>query len=187
MNPILTKAVIGAAVTGLGLIALGSALHVAGIRINTSPSIPVGVYWMTQRPIQVGEYVIFCPPNRPVFQDALARGYIHAGFCPGGLGYMMKKVVAARGDTVSFTPNGVQVNGEHLPYSKPQKRDGSGRALSGWRVNHVALNESELLLMTDQSVLSFDARYFGPINKNQVKAVVIPLMTCTYNPYLERN
>ena len=183
MNPILTKAVIGAAVTGLGLIALGGALHMAGIRINTSPSIPVGIYWMTQRPIQVGEYVIFCPPNRPVFQEAFARGYIHAGFCPGGLGYMMKKVLAARGDTVSFTPNGVRVNGEHLPYSKPQKRDGSGRALSGWRVNNVALNASELLLMTDQSVLSFDARYFGPINKNRVKAVVIPLMTSPSNPY----
>lgn len=177
----------GVAVMGLGLIALSGILHMIGIRINTSPSIPVGIYWMTQRPIQVGEYVIFCPPNRPVFQEALARGYIHAGFCPGGLGYMMKKVVAARGDTVSFTANGVQVNGEHLPYSKPKKRDASGRELSCWRVNHVALNESELLLMTDQSVLSFDARYFGPINKTQVKAVVIPLIAGPSNPHLERD
>ena len=187
MIPIVKKVVNGVAVASLGLIALGGMLHMAGIRINTSSSIPVGIYWMTKRPIQVGEYVIFCPPNRRVFQEALARHYIHAGFCSGRLGYMMKKVVAEAGDTVTSTPDGVLVNGEHLPYSEPKTRDDRGRALPNWRADHVSLNDSELLLMTDQSARSFDARYFGPISTSQVKAVVIPLMTWPLHPTIERN
>ncbi|HZZ03535.1 S26 family signal peptidase [Paraburkholderia sp.] len=39
------------------------------------------------------------------------------------------------------------------------------------------LGESELLLMTDRSATSFDARYFGPVTSAQVKAVIRPVWT----------
>ncbi|MBD4272924.1 conjugative transfer signal peptidase TraF, partial [Xanthomonas citri pv. citri] len=80
-------------------------------RLNTSKSIPLGLYWTSSAPVTKGEYVIFCPPQRPVFDDARERGYIGSGFCPGNYGYMMKRVLAAKGDTVSVTPQGVTVNG----------------------------------------------------------------------------
>jgi len=39
------------------------------------------------------------------------------------------------------------------------------------------LGPSELLLMTDVSPTSFDARYFGPIARDQVTAVIRPIVT----------
>jgi type IV secretory pathway protease TraF len=39
------------------------------------------------------------------------------------------------------------------------------------------LGESELLLMTDRSATSFDARYFGPITREHVKSVIRPVFT----------
>lgn len=173
--------------TGFVLIALGCLLYVAGLRINTSSSIPMGLYWMTKRPMVAGEYVIFCPPNQPVFQDALSRGYINAGFCPGGYGHMMKKIVATTGDTVSNTSDGVWINGERLSYSKPLLADSNGRVLPVWRIWHEAVKKSELLLMTDQSSLSFDARYFGFMTESQMNSVIKPLITWPSNPDLERD
>ena len=72
-------------------------------------------------------YVIFCPPKRDVFDVAKERGYIGAGFCPGGYGYMMKRVFAAKDDVVVVADDGVRVNGELLPFSAPLKSDKAGR------------------------------------------------------------
>ena len=33
----------------------------------------------------------------PVFDEARARGYIGAGFCAGGYGYLIKRIAALRG------------------------------------------------------------------------------------------
>ena len=187
MKFILKRVVIVITITGFSLIALGCLLYVAGLRINTSSSIRVGLYWMTNRPMVAGEYVIFCPPNQPVFQDALNRGYINAGFCSGGYGHMMKKIVATAKDTVSNTSDGVWVNGERLPYSKSRLADSIGRPLPVWRIWHETVPASELLLMTDQSSLSFDARYFGLLTESQMKSVVKPLITWPSNPDLERD
>jgi conjugative transfer signal peptidase TraF len=87
------------------------------------------LYWITDAPITKGAYVMFCPPERKVFVDAKERGYIDAGFCPGNFGHLMKKILAAKGDTIAVTPQGVTVNGEVLPYSKPVAEDGVGRPL----------------------------------------------------------
>ena len=46
----------GTAIVGSAFLALGMACSVAGARINTSRSIPVGLYWLTERPIAKGEY-----------------------------------------------------------------------------------------------------------------------------------
>ena len=75
----------------------------AGARINTTKSIPVGLYWTSSAPVEKGAYVLFCPPQAGVFDDAKARGYIGAGFCPGGYGYMMKRVLAAKDDAVTVS------------------------------------------------------------------------------------
>lgn len=159
------------------ILAATLALYLSGVRINTSKSIPLGLYWMAQRTVLKGDYVLFCPPQRPLFKEALARGYIHAGFCPGGYGYMMKQVLATESDTVSFTPDGVWVNGKRLAYSVPLRVDLVHRTLPQLKATSQILHAEELLLMTDQSELSFDARYFGLLPKSQVKAVILPIFT----------
>src|SRR5690606_1210198 len=128
------------------------------IRINTSNSIPNGVYWSSNDEILKGRYVIFCPKVGKVFREALYQGIISKGFCPGSFGYLMKQVAAVEGDVVSSTTEGVFVNGHLLPFSTPKAVD-----LPQWRVKHYHLKTNELLLMTDQNAWSFDGRYFGLI------------------------
>ena len=166
----------GTAIVGSAFLALGMACSVAGARINTSRSIPVGLYWLTERPIEKGVYVLLCPPPGNVFDEAKQRGYFSAGFCPGDYEYLMKKVLAAKKDKVSISDDGVRVNGELLPFSSPLIADKQGRPLPVLR-GEYELGAADLLLMTDVSPLSFDSRYFGLVKRAQIKAVIRPVFT----------
>ncbi|MCZ2328965.1 conjugative transfer signal peptidase TraF [Bartonella sp. F02] len=177
MNHILKRFTIGVAVACFLIFGLGVILSIIGIRVNTTPSIPVGIYWASKDPIEKGSYVMFCPPPVSVFALAKEWGYIASGFCSGGYGYMMKKVVAAKEDILTVTPNGILVNGHLLPHSKLYIADENGRSLPRYQVNNYTLDDSELLLMSDINDLSFDGRYFGPINRSQIKTVIRPLIT----------
>ena len=85
---------------------------------------------MTEAPIEKGSLVIFCPTDTAIFRQAKARGYIGAGFCPGGTGYMIKKIMAAANDRVEFSGAGVWGNGTLLPNSTPMDKDAETRPLS---------------------------------------------------------
>lgn len=158
-----------------GVVAGG--VYSAGGRLNTSKSLDLGLYWVVDAPITKGAYVMFCPPERKVFFEAKERGYIDAGFCPGNFGHLMKKILAAKGDTVAVTAQGVTVNDQVLPYSKPIAIDGIGRPLPVLSSERYTLGESELLPMSDRSPTSFDGRYFGPITRGQVTSVIRPVLT----------
>jgi conjugative transfer signal peptidase TraF len=147
-----------------------------GIRLNTTPSIPVGVYRLTNEPLGKGAYVLFCPPPAAVFDMAKARGYLGAGYCPGGYGQMMKKILAIQYDVVSIGTDGVRVNGQLLPLSAPIKADGAGRPLPDYKASWV-LGSTEVLVMSDSNSGSFDGRYFGPIQRLQIQGVIRPIFT----------
>ena len=164
------------AVGGVTSLAAAATLFLAGARINTTASIPVGLYWQSSRPVAVGEYVLFCPPQRADFQEALERNYIGGGMCPGGFGYLMKRVLAAKGDRISLRLDGVRVNGQLLPFSAPKPADAGGRPLPQPLVTEYHLGETEVLLMGPTS-RSFDGRYYGPIDRSQIKTVISPVLT----------
>ena len=149
----------------------------AGLRINTSPSIPIGIYRITSEPIKVGNYVLLCPENKEPFITAQKRGYIGAGYFPGGLGYMFKRVAALPNDIITTTENGMQINGKLYPNSKPFKHDALNRALPIWHATQTRLKAGEVILMTKNDQNSFDARYFGPIPQQQIISVVQPVLT----------
>lgn len=177
MKCFLKRVSVATAVAGVSLLLLGAMAYASGARINSTRSIPVGVYWLSSDPVVKGAYVIFCPPQVGVFDEAKARGYIGAGFCPGEYGYMMKRVLAAKDDAVAVADDGVRVNGELLPLSAPIKADKAGRPLPRYQSNSYTLGNSEVLLMSDVSATSFDGRYFGPINRSQIKTVIRPVIT----------
>jgi conjugative transfer signal peptidase TraF len=151
-------------------------IYAAGIRVNTTPSIPLGVYQLSNEPLIKGACVLFCPPPAPVFVMAKARGYVGAGFCPGGYGHLMKRLVAAKNDRVTISAEGVAVNGQRLPLSKPIKLDGGGRPLPNYTKLWV-LGSTELLVMSDSNSGSFDGRYFGSIQRSQIEGVIRPVFT----------
>lgn len=165
--------------TVLLLLLLGLASHASGIRINTTRSIPVGLYIASSAPMEKGAHVLFCPPphfNGGVFELARERGYIGAGFCPGGYGLMMKRVLAVGRDVVDIDVDGVRVNGELLALSAPAKVDQAGRPMPHYRTSGVILGDAEVLLMSDVSATSFDSRYFGPVRRAQIESVIVPLV-----------
>lgn len=149
-----------------------------GARINTTPSLAYGVYWAYDAPPALGRYASFCPLlERPAFVLATTRGYVGSGRCPGGAKPLLKRVLAAGGDVVAIDARGVQVNGRHLPHSEPLRVDGAGRAMPQLRLLDYRLATDEVLMMSDVSGTSFDARYFGPIPRHCLQEVVRPVWT----------
>jgi conjugative transfer signal peptidase TraF len=158
-------------------LALGAAAKVLGLYWNTSASIPLGLYRATSEPVRVGSYVLLCLPEGGVFQEAYRRGYLGVGVCPGGAGYVMKRVMAAHGDHVELGDDGVRVNGQPLPDSAPVRFDGAGRPMPHLKTTSAALAPDQVLLMSDRFALSFDARYFGLTSRRQIKTVIRPVFT----------
>lgn len=174
---LLQKIVIVTTITGTWMIAMGTLCYALGARINTSKSIPLGLYWTSNLPVKKGAYVLFCPPQVGVIAEARTRGYLSSGFCPGDYGYMMKKVLGAQDDIIAISDAGVSVNGKLLPLSAPLSKDNAGRLLPRYQFANFVIGNSQLLLMSDRSGTSFDARYFGPVNRSQIKTVIVPVAT----------
>lgn len=177
MSHFAKKIAVAVATAGAGAIALGLLCYLVGARINTSRSIPLGLYWTSSAPVEKGAYVLFCPPATAVFFEAKQRGYLTAGFCAGDFGYMMKRVLGVANDAVEITDRGVFVNQRKLAFSEPRPSDFFGRLLPRYEPRAFNLGESQLLLMSDVSATSFDARYFGPIPRGQVRSVIVPVFT----------
>jgi conjugative transfer signal peptidase TraF len=165
------------AIAAASVLALGGLCYGAGARINTTTSIAPGLYWITSAAVEKGGYVMFCPPQQSVFAIAKERGYIEPGFCDGGYGYLMKRVLAAKDDRVTFDADGVRVNGELVPFSKPATVDASGRPLMRYVPAVTVLRADQVLLMSDVSPISFDGRYFGPVERQQIKWAIRPIIT----------
>ncbi|MET1116962.1 MAG: conjugative transfer signal peptidase TraF [Comamonas sp.] len=164
------------ALAAVALLLCAAGCRWAGLRVNTSPSIPLGLYRVSDLPVTRGAYVLLCPPQTPVFALARQRGYLGAGFCPGGYGYLMKKVLAAQADHIGFAADGVRVNGRLLAASAALPADQAGRRLSQHMRGSLTLGPDQLLLMSARPT-AWDARYFGPVARAQVHSVIVPLLT----------
>lgn len=142
-----------------------------GVRVNVSPSLRLGVYRVAHAPVVRGATVLLCLPAA-VASIARARGYLWRGACVGGVAPVGKVVVATAGDTVDVTTRGVWVNGRLLARSAPFSVDTRGRplmpALGRW-----VLVRGELWTYGDADPRSFDSRYFGPVNADDVRAVIV--------------
>jgi conjugative transfer signal peptidase TraF len=167
----------GFAIAGAAGLVFAAVAGASGARVNTTKSIPLGLYWTSTDPVVKGRYVLFCPPPVDIFEIAKDRGYIGAGFCPGGYGYMMKRILAAKKDAIEEDALGVRVNGELLPFSVPRPTDAAGRPMPRFQTNHYTLGDNEVLLMSDVSSTSFDGRYFGPVMLSQIMTVIHPVIT----------
>src|SRR5262245_20916073 len=88
-----------------------------GVRINTSSSLPLGLYVRTGQ--ATASLVEFCP-SEPFASLSRDRGYRVRGFaCPDRAVPLLKPVVARAGDVVKFSPGGIAVNGRLLPNTAP--------------------------------------------------------------------
>lgn len=160
-------------VISVAFIVLFSALYFSGIVINTTNSIPLGVYIERSGTPKKGDLVKVCLPESNIAEIALERHYISKGFCPDGYGHILKQIKAAEGDLVFIGSQGVLINGQLLQNSQPMISDLDGKKMPVLHLQKT-LTADEFLLVTDHPK-SFDGRYFGITKQNEIISRIDPL------------
>jgi len=144
-----------------------------GLRINTSYSLPLGLYQVTDD--DSAPLIEFCPAE-PFGSQSSERGYRSRSLtCPDGAVPLLKPIVARAGDVVEVTNTGLAINGELLPESAPLRRDGAGRELHPWPAGRYKVEAGTVWVASTYNAGSFDSRYMGPIDTRQIRQRLRPL------------
>jgi conjugative transfer signal peptidase TraF len=158
------------------LAASWGALWVGGMRLNTSASIPTGL-WRERpmsRPVQRGDLVAICPEASRIFNLAKSRGYLENGWCAGRLEVMFKPVAAVAGDVVVVNSTGITVNGLPIAHSAALPTDSERRPLPAQPPGVYVVGPAEVWLISDWNEHSFDSRYFGAIATRHIRGLLKP-------------
>ena len=160
---------------GAAVLTLAGLLGFSGARINTTPSIPVGLYWTSSQALARGAYVQLCPLPGPIFERAKKRRMIVTGFCPGEYGFLMKRIQGLGQDRITLSDAGVTVNGQLLPNSSIPNENAN--VWPRYHLTQLRLKSDEVLVMGEHHLHSFDSRYFGPLRLSQIRSVIVPVLT----------
>jgi conjugative transfer signal peptidase TraF len=135
---------------------------------NPSESAPRGwyVFKRTDR-IYLGDFVLAHLP------DAIATFASERGYLPNNVS-ILKHVAAMPGQEVCRERDLLTIDGVLVAHTL--ERDGAGRALPRWSGCRT-IAKGEVFLLSTDSPLSFDSRYFGPIARSAVIGQVLPLWT----------
>lgn len=158
----------------LGVVTIPSFVAgLAGIRINTSSSLPLGLYLRTDD--LRATLIEFCPAE-PFATLSRNRGYRVAGFsCADRAVPLLKPIVARPGDAVEVSPAGIAVNGRLLPSTSALKRDAEHRPLTPWPSGHYVVPPGFVWVASTYSSGSYDSRYIGPVDANLIRGRLKPL------------
>jgi conjugation peptidase TraF. Serine peptidase. MEROPS family S26C len=156
-------------------VAIFSAGVFASLRVNLTPSEPLGLWRIVvlDRPVAVGDLVFVCPPQGSVSAFGLARGYFRQGTCPGGATPLIKTVAAIVGASVVVKAD-VTIDGTPLPYSQLSSKDGQDRVLAPWVGGIVPSGQ---LFLHSSFRGSYDSRYFGPVPEAGLLGLARPVLT----------
>ncbi|CAA6815233.1 MAG: Signal peptidase I [uncultured Sulfurovum sp.] len=168
-NQKILKVVIG---TILALTLLFTLVYQLGYRINLSKSYPKGIYkTIPKKTIEHGDFVMFCPKDSPLMQEALKRNYILNGTCDGGFYPLLKKVVGLQGDKVDIKDY-VYINGKKQKKGKLYKKDPKGNLLPRSKEGNITIAKGYMFLLSDYHELSFDSRYIGAVEINRTLSLM---------------
>ena len=133
---------------------------------NPSPSSPIGFYWIGAGSLKRGAFVVV--PTPPRFKlMAAKRRYIPINVD------LIKRVYALTGDEVCRENDEIFVNGKLV--TRALVTDKEGRFLPVWQ-GCTTLKEDQFFAMMDAPD-SFDGRYFGPLNKDDIIGIATPIFT----------
>ena len=133
---------------------------------NMTPSVPIGLYMMTNQMPVKGDFAIVSLPEATAAL-AEARGYLPARF------RLIKPVVAGSGDTVCRSGLVVTIDGRLLAVA--EEFDTRQRPLPQWDGCHRLTRSQLFVISSSQS--SFDSRYIGPILVRHVWGTAVPIWT----------
>lgn len=148
---------IASALPVLALVAASAVSLPKKLVYNASESAPVGFYWLDDRPVERGDYVLVRVPER-VRQLVGSRGYLPPDVP------LIKRVAGVEGDEICRDGDEIRINGKSV--ARAQISDGLGRPMPAWRGCHL-LYERRVFLLQDHP-LSFDGRYFGSVDRHLI-------------------
>lgn len=153
----------------LGVIYL---LHELGFRINLTDSMPHGIYQIVPGKPMRGDLITFSlAEDNPYFQISLERHYLGMN----GNRPLLKTLAGLPGDSIEFSAKGISINSELLPHTQTKDSDRYGRQLPIF-LNSTVIPSAKGLALSTYTENSFDSRYFGLVDLNQVRRVV-PVLT----------
>ena len=161
-------------VTATAWVAAVFTFGIVGLRVNASPSLPVGLYIVTSD--EKAKLAEFCPVE-PFASFAAARGYRGSGNCPDGAAPLMKPVVATSGDVVEVSGHGIAVNGIAIPNTAPKIADTKNRPMYPWPSGRYMVSPESVWVASSYNERSFDSRYFGPIERKGIRRYLRPFLT----------
>ena len=144
----------------------------AGLRINTTSSLPKGIYFITGE--TKAPLVEFCPPVE-FLELSSSRGYRPPGNCGDGAAPLLKPVIANLGDSVALSIEGIRVNGRLLPNTAPLQIDSAGRPLAAWPSGVYNVGTENVWVASSYNSRSFDSRYFGPVPIKMIRHRLKPI------------
>jgi conjugative transfer signal peptidase TraF len=155
-------------VAGVVLIAASTLPWPLRLVYNRSESEPLG--WYLIRPVgalQLHDLVVARLPETTATLADKRRYLPHGVPILKEIGALEEQIVCVREDIVSI--NGASV-------ARVRERDGAGRQLDAW-IGCRPLAADEIFLLGRHSEASFDGRYFGPVTRDAVIGVAVPLWT----------
>jgi conjugative transfer signal peptidase TraF len=149
----------------VGFILIGHAGSQLGLRLNFTPSMPLGLWRVAAPPARPlrGMIVILCIDDAAIAAMALQRGYIGPGSCATGVEPLLKPIAAVAGDIVGVTATGITINGEPLPNTAPLSHDHAGRDLPAQPTGQHEVATDKVWTLSGHTPLSFDSRYYGEV------------------------
>lgn len=167
-------AVIAWAIASTLAVTVGAAMA-AGIVVNTSDSMPVGLWKsVPSHALQRGDVVRVCLPASAHIEQLYAWGYFHGTSC-GAMTGIIKPVAAVAGDIVTVAEDHVTVNGHVLPRTGRLAHDGNGHRLPHVPAGRYTVAPGKVWLVSTYNSRSLDSRYFGPLPVSVVQSVLRPV------------
>ena len=137
-------------------------------RLNTSPSMPAGLYVRTWQRLAVGRIVGVVPPA------ALLAYWQRAHRTAPSV--LLKPVAAVDGDQVCRMGDRVAINGKIVPAVTIFPADHHGVPLPVWR-DCRRLHAGEVFVLAARIPTSLDGRYVGPVPAASIEGVYRPCWT----------
>lgn len=137
---------------------------------NTSPSIPLGLYYRCRQGVdgaRVGDVVMFNIPAGTAHRFVKHRlGEVRSNWT------ILKPVAAAGGDHVCARDGWLFINGNQA--APLVLTDADGNPVPSWSGCRV-LEDGELFVMATRVERSFGSRVYGPIDEGLVRGIYAPL------------
>ncbi len=156
--------------------------YVAGIRINLTSSMPLGLYYFSSSSTinwpKRGDIVAVCLPEN-IAKEGLKRHYLFYGHCHsnGAVHSMavLKKVIAVPNDEVIVTDTQMIVNGRGY-FAPQQATDSNNLPVTHFIHKRFYSHVTGFWLYGENSpVRSWDSRYYGGIARKHIIGAYKPL------------